>query len=90
VFSSSAAVYGTPDVALQRQGGVSVAEIMTAIADVTGIRFTAEVAPRRAGDPPRIVANGDRAARDLDWAMRHTLTDMVASAWHSRSKGPRR
>ncbi|MBK9696675.1 MAG: UDP-glucose 4-epimerase GalE [Propionibacteriaceae bacterium] len=70
--------------------GVSVAEIMTAIADVTGIRFTAEVAPRRAGDPPRIVANGDRAARDLDWAMRHTLTDMVASAWHSRSKGPRR
>ena len=70
--------------------GVSVAEIMTAIADVTGIRFTAEVAPRRAGDPPRIVANGDRAARDLDWAMRHTLIDMVASAWQAQSRGPRR
>ena len=70
--------------------GVSVAEIMTAIADVTGIQFTPEVAPRRAGDPPRIVANGDRAARDLDWAMRHTLTDMVASAWQAQSRGPRR
>ncbi len=29
--------------------------------------------PRRAGDPARIVASGDLAARDLDWRMRHTL-----------------
>lgn len=65
--------------------GVSVAEIMAAIARVTGIAFTPEIAPRRAGDPPRIVANGDRASRDLDWRMRHTLDDMVASAWEART-----
>jgi UDP-glucose 4-epimerase len=64
--------------------GVSVGEIMAAIADVTGIRFTPEVGPRRAGDPARIVASGDLAARDLDWRMRHTLRDMVSSAWQAR------
>ncbi|MBH0099408.1 UDP-glucose 4-epimerase GalE [Salinibacterium sp. NSLL150] len=64
--------------------GLSVAEIMTAIATVTGIDFTPEIAPRRPGDPPRIVANGDLAARDLDWKMRHTAEEMVRSAWDAR------
>lgn len=64
--------------------GSSVAEIMAAISRVTGIDFTAEVADRRPGDPARIVANGDAAARDLDWKMRYTLDQMVASAWSAR------
>ncbi|GEA87861.1 UDP-glucose 4-epimerase GalE [Cellulomonas cellasea] len=64
--------------------GVSVAEIMSAMAEVTGIAFEPERAPRRAGDPARIVASGELAARDLDWEMRHSLTDMVASAWVAR------
>ncbi|MFE6963781.1 UDP-glucose 4-epimerase GalE [Agromyces sp. NPDC057679] len=64
--------------------GVSVGEIMTAVAEVTGIAFEPEVAPRRAGDPARIVASGELAARDLDWRMRHSLTDMVRSAWEAR------
>lgn len=65
--------------------GSSVAEIMTAIRSATGIDFTPEVAPRRPGDPDRIVATGEAAARDLDWRMRHTLDDMVRSAWGARS-----
>ncbi|MDQ0574711.1 UDP-glucose 4-epimerase GalE [Agromyces albus] len=64
--------------------GVSVAEIMRAVADVTGIEFTPEIAPRRAGDPARIVASGDLAARDLEWRMRHSLAEMVESAWEAR------
>ena len=64
--------------------GVSVAEIMAAMARVTGIDFTPEIGPRRAGDPARIVASGELAARDLDWAMRHTIDDMVRSAWQAR------
>ncbi|RYV51440.1 UDP-glucose 4-epimerase GalE [Pengzhenrongella frigida] len=64
--------------------GVSVREIMTAMAEVTGIEFTPEIAARRPGDPARIVASGALAARDLDWRMRHTLRDMVASAWEAR------
>jgi UDP-glucose 4-epimerase len=72
--------------------GVSVAQIMAAIARITEIDFTPTIAPRRAGDPPRIVASGESAARDLDWRMRHTLDEMVESAWNARrnaeSAGP--
>lgn len=64
--------------------GTSVAEIMTAIRTVTGIDFEPAIMPRRPGDPARIVATGDLAARDLGWAMRHSLEDMVASAWEAR------
>jgi UDP-glucose 4-epimerase len=61
--------------------GVSVLSIMAAMAEVTGIDFTPEVADRRPGDPARIVASGALAARDLDWASRRSLTDCVRSAW---------
>jgi UDP-glucose 4-epimerase len=66
--------------------GSSVREIMDTIRAVTGIDFTPEVHPRRPGDPDRIVANGDLAARDLGWEMRHSLHDMVASAWEARQR----
>ena len=61
--------------------GVSVGEIMAMAAGVTGMPFEPVIAPRRPGDPARIVAAGDLAARDLGWSMRHDLRDMVASAW---------
>jgi UDP-glucose 4-epimerase len=69
--------------------GLSVRQIMDAVARVTGIDFTPEIRPRRAGDPARIVATGERAARDLDWQMRHTVDDMVASAWAARQAAER-
>jgi UDP-glucose 4-epimerase len=61
--------------------GLTVREIMTAFAEVTGQHFAPEVHPRRPGDPAIIVANGDLAAGDLDWEMRHSIRDMVESAW---------
>lgn len=66
--------------------GVSVGQIMRTMAAVTGIEFTPEIAPRRPGDPARIVASGELAARDLDWRMRHTLEQMVRSAWDARRR----
>jgi UDP-glucose 4-epimerase len=64
--------------------GQSVTQIMDAMARVTGIPFAPEIGPRRPGDPPRIVASGEAAARDLEWRMRHTLDEMVQSAWQAR------
>ena len=64
--------------------GSSVREIMDAIREVTGIDFTPDLADRRPGDPARIVATGEAAARDLDWQMRHDLEDMVRTAWDAR------
>ena len=64
--------------------GLSVREIMDAMARVTGIDFTPEIHPRRPGDPARIVASGEAAAADLHWRMRHTIDEMAASAWSAR------
>ena len=64
--------------------GLSVREIMDAMVRCTGVDFTPEIHPRRPGDPARIVASGDLAARDLDWKMRHSIDDMVLSAWNAR------
>ncbi len=63
--------------------GVSVLQIMDAVRRVTGIEFEPRIEPRRPGDPARIVASGELAARDLGWRMRHDLDDMVASAWQA-------
>lgn len=64
--------------------GSSVREIMDTVREVTEIDFTPQIAPRRAGDPARIVATGELAARDLDWVMKRGLRDMVESAWRAR------
>jgi UDP-glucose 4-epimerase len=63
--------------------GVSVLQIMASVARVTGKDFTPLLRERRPGDPARIVASGELAQRDLGWAMRHTLDEMVASAWQA-------
>ncbi|WP_404288105.1 UDP-glucose 4-epimerase GalE [Glutamicibacter arilaitensis] len=63
--------------------GVSVRQIMEAVARVTGNEFTALEEARRPGDPARIVADGKLAARDLGWRMRHSLEKMVDSAWRA-------
>jgi UDP-glucose 4-epimerase len=63
--------------------GASVREIMDAVRRVTGIDFTPIEGPRRPGDPARIVASDALAARDLGWKNRHSIDDMVSSAWRS-------
>ncbi len=87
VVAAKALEAGTPLEPVYNLGsgnGSSVREIMNAMAEVTGIDFEPEIAPRRPGDPARIVASGELAGRDLEWEMRHSLTDMVASAWAAR------
>lgn len=64
--------------------GTSVGQVMTAVARATGIEFRPELHARRPGDPSRIVADGNLAARDLGWAHRHTVDSMVATAWSAR------
>lgn len=63
--------------------GHSVQEVLDEFAAVTGLDTTPLVLPRRPGDPAQILANIDQARRVLGWEPRHTLTDMVASAWEA-------
>lgn len=69
---------------LGSQNGLSVRQIMDAMARVTGIPFTPTIGPRRAGDPDRIVATGELAARDLEWRNRYTVDEMVRTGWEAR------
>ncbi|MFG3288697.1 UDP-glucose 4-epimerase GalE [Streptomyces sp. NPDC048179] len=66
-----------------RGEGVSVREMITLIGEVTGYGPAAAPvsAPRRAGDPARVVASADRVRAELGWTARHDARAMVTSAW---------
>ncbi|MER7717936.1 UDP-glucose 4-epimerase GalE [Streptomyces flaveolus] len=66
-----------------RGEGVSVREMIELIGDVTGYgdRAAPVSAPRRAGDPARVVASADRIRAELGWTARHDVQAMVRSAW---------
>ncbi len=57
---------------------------MTAIRTVTGIDFEPTIMPRRPGDTARSFNTGDLAGRALAWTRRHSLEEMVSSAWEAR------
>jgi UDP-glucose 4-epimerase len=65
-----------------RGEGVSVAEMMTIIREVSGhTGVEPEVAPRRPGDPARVVASAESITRELGWTARYDVRQMVTSAW---------
>jgi len=61
--------------------GYSVREVISAVREVTGHELPVEDGPRRAGDPPRLVASSARIAQDVGWSARRSLTDMVTDAY---------
>jgi UDP-glucose 4-epimerase len=84
VVAAEKLLEGTPLLPAYNLGsgvGSSVAEVMAAVAEVTGVTFSPEMVARRPGDPATVVASGGLAARDLDWRMDVPLHDMVDSAW---------
>jgi UDP-glucose 4-epimerase len=67
--------------------GFSVRDVLAEVERVTGRPVPVTVGPRRAGDPTRLVASGERAAQRLGWTPELTLADMVADAWALHGKG---
>jgi UDP-glucose 4-epimerase len=69
--------------------GFSVREVIKIAGDVTGRRIQVEECPRRAGDPPVLVASSDRIRRELHWEPQFVkLKDIVGSAWSWRQQHP--
>ncbi|MFD0272310.1 UDP-glucose 4-epimerase GalE [Kitasatospora sp. NPDC127111] len=64
-----------------RGEGVSVREMLDVIGEITGYDTTGEIAPRRPGDPARVVASAELIRRELGWTARYGIEEMVASAW---------
>jgi UDP-glucose-4-epimerase GalE len=70
--------------------GVSVKEIIAATEEVTGRQVPVKYSPRRAGDPPQLLADPTFAKEKLGWEAEHKdVRDMVRSAWAWMS-GPRK
>lgn len=62
--------------------GNSVQEVLHAVAEVTAQPVPASKHPRRAGDPPALVADSSRAQKLLNWKPRHSdLPTIVRTAW---------
>lgn len=67
--------------------GFSVREVLAAVERVVGRPVPLTVGPRRAGDPPVLVAAIERAAEVLGWRpARSTLDEMIGSAWAWRQE----
>ncbi len=62
--------------------GVSVREMADLIGEITGHRGPEPVVEaRRPGDPARVIASCELAAKELGFTTRHDVRSMVASAW---------
>ncbi len=66
--------------------GYSVLEVLRAVETVTGKPVPYELAPRREGDPARVVADARLAASALDWEARESSLEQIvetAARWHA-------
>ncbi len=70
-------------------GGFSVRDVLSAAESATGRPVPHRIGPRRAGDPPVLVADAGRARDVLGWEPAHPdLEEIVASAWAWRCAHP--
>ncbi len=70
--------------------GFSVKEVIEAARQVTGIEISAEVAPRRLGDPAKLVASSVKAENELGWKPRLvSIEQIIESAWKWHSAHPK-
>ncbi|MBK8175289.1 MAG: UDP-glucose 4-epimerase GalE [Rhodospirillales bacterium] len=69
--------------------GYSVREVIESVRRVTGHPLPQKIGPRRAGDPPTLVAAPDRIRRELGWEPRFVdLDEIVRTAWSWRKAHP--
>lgn len=67
---------------LGTETGSSVQEVLETARRITVKKITAEILPRRPGDPARLVAEASKAAAILGWhPTRSSLENIIASAW---------
>lgn len=79
----------TIEVNLGSGQGYSVREVIAECQRVTGREIAVEFGPRRAGDPPKLVAKPDRAKALLGWQPRFSsLSNIVQTAWRWHSSHP--
>lgn len=62
--------------------GYSVKQVIDMCEQITGKKITAIPKPRRAGDPPKLVAAANKAINELGWKPQYPkIEDIVKTAW---------
>jgi UDP-glucose 4-epimerase len=77
-------VKGNPSIAcnLGTGRGYSVKEVIQLAEEVTGLKVPVIYGERRAGDPPRLIAEPSLAKEKLGWTARYQdLRDVIKTAW---------
>jgi UDP-glucose 4-epimerase len=70
--------------------GMSVRQVVEAVARVAGRAVPHRIGPRRPGDPARLVASNARARAELGWSPRlGDLDTIVETAWRWHERMPR-
>ncbi|WP_349829267.1 UDP-glucose 4-epimerase GalE [Brevibacterium litoralis] len=72
--------HGSPVFNVGTGNGSSVKEVIDAISRVIGHEVEYVIGDRRAGDPPRLVADVGAIAEHLGWTATHDLDDMARTA----------
>lgn len=70
--------------------GLSVNEIVRAVENITGETVPVAYAPRRKGDPPKLIADPARAFTMLGWKARNSTIDTIVETawnWHRKRHG---
>jgi UDP-glucose 4-epimerase len=65
--------------------GSSVLEVIQQVKKTTGVDFDFEIASRRAGDPPKLIADVVRINQVMNWKAENGLAEIVESAWQALS-----
>ena len=70
--------------------GYSVLEVIRTCEAVTGKTIAWKAGPRRAGDPPALIASAAKANHELGWQPRYAeLRPIVETAWRWHQAHPR-
>ena len=71
-------------------GGTSVREVIATCEKITGKPIAVIEKPRRAGDPPLLIAGSDKIKSELGWSPKYQAIEKIvesAWAWHVRNPG---
>ncbi|CAK9250351.1 unnamed protein product [Sphagnum jensenii] len=71
---------------LGSENGYSVRQVVDAVEKVIGKKISRADMPRRAGDPPVLVSNSEKAKRELAFKPKHDLNSIVQTAWDWEQK----
>lgn len=69
--------------------GISVLQVKNTFEQVNGVAIPFEFVPRREGDVATCFSDNTRAVKELGWAAKYGLEDMLADSWKWQKQNPK-